>query len=203
MKRGLRLTIASAAVAALALPTLALGQGAAPAPKLTESTTSGFPDKAYLVALDKTRPLNTSQVQRDRERPAGRRPRGGSAGRLEERRAPARRRVEQHEGRSNPGCNGRRSCVPHRAEERPARSRSSPSTRTSRPSRTSPRTRRISRRRSRRRPPRPRAPTSTTLSSKPRTRRRIRDSSERQSSFCRTARTTTRARPAFLRPLPR
>ena len=49
MKRGLRLTIASAAVAALALPTLALGQTAAP--KLTESTTSGFPDKAYLVAM--------------------------------------------------------------------------------------------------------------------------------------------------------
>ena len=61
MKRGLRLTIASAAVAALALPTLALGQSAA-APKLSESTTSGFPDKAYIVALDKTRPLNTSQV---------------------------------------------------------------------------------------------------------------------------------------------
>ena len=60
MRRTLRLTIASAAVAALALPTLALGQTAAP--KLTESTTSGFPDKAYLVALDKTRPLNTSQV---------------------------------------------------------------------------------------------------------------------------------------------
>ena len=61
MKRGLRLTIASAAVAALALPTLALGQSAA-APRLSESTTSGFPDKAYIVALDKTRPLNTSQV---------------------------------------------------------------------------------------------------------------------------------------------
>ena len=30
--------------------------------KLSESTTSGFPDKAYIVALDKTRPLNTSQV---------------------------------------------------------------------------------------------------------------------------------------------
>jgi hypothetical protein len=41
--------IEAAAVAALVVPTLALGQ--APAPKLTESQTSGFPDKAYLVTL--------------------------------------------------------------------------------------------------------------------------------------------------------
>ena len=67
MKRGLRLTIASAAVAALALPTLALGQARA-APKLTESTTSGFPDKAYLVALPSRQALNTSKVERDGER---------------------------------------------------------------------------------------------------------------------------------------
>jgi tight adherence protein B len=52
--------IASAAVAALVVPTLALGQ--APAPKLTESTTSGFPDKAYLVTLSKTQPLSAAQV---------------------------------------------------------------------------------------------------------------------------------------------
>ena len=62
MKNYLRLTIAGAAVAALALPTLALGQAAAPAPKLTESTTSGFPDKAYLVALPSRQALNTSKV---------------------------------------------------------------------------------------------------------------------------------------------
>ena len=51
MKLGLRTAIASAAVAALVVPTLAFGQ--APAPKLTESQTSGFPDKAYLVTLPK------------------------------------------------------------------------------------------------------------------------------------------------------
>ena len=61
MKRRLRLTIASAAVAALALPTLALGQG--PAPTLSEETTSGFPDKSFLVALPSTQALTTSKLQ--------------------------------------------------------------------------------------------------------------------------------------------
>ncbi len=64
--RGLRLLIASAAVAALALPTLALGQAPAQSslpPTLSESTTSGFPDRAYLVTLPTTRPLTTSNVQ--------------------------------------------------------------------------------------------------------------------------------------------
>jgi tight adherence protein B len=60
VRLGLRLWIASAAVAALALPTLALGQ--APAPTLSQSTTSGFPDKAYLVTLPSTKALNTSNV---------------------------------------------------------------------------------------------------------------------------------------------
>jgi tight adherence protein B len=60
---GLRTAIASAAVAALVVPTLALGQAQAPAPKLTESTTSGFPDRAYLVTLPSTRPLSASQVE--------------------------------------------------------------------------------------------------------------------------------------------
>ncbi len=50
MKRGLRLTIASAAVAALALPTLALGQGGG-ARSSPSRRRPGFPDKAYLVAL--------------------------------------------------------------------------------------------------------------------------------------------------------
>ncbi len=63
MKVGLRSAIASAAVAALVVPTLALGQQPAPAPKLTESTTSGFPDKAYLLTLPSTQALSTSQVQ--------------------------------------------------------------------------------------------------------------------------------------------
>ena len=57
----LRIAIASAAVAALVVPTLALGQGAAP--KLTESQTSGFPDKAYLVTLPTTQPLTAAQVE--------------------------------------------------------------------------------------------------------------------------------------------
>jgi tight adherence protein B len=56
----LRLGIAGAALAALALPALALGQGVAPT--LSESTTSGFPDKAYLVTLPATKALNTSNV---------------------------------------------------------------------------------------------------------------------------------------------
>jgi tight adherence protein B len=61
----LRTAIASAAVlgAALVVPTLALGQAQAPAPKLTESTTSGYPDKAYLVTLPKTQPLTAAQVE--------------------------------------------------------------------------------------------------------------------------------------------
>ena len=56
--------LASAAVAALALPTLALGQAPTQtsAPTLSESTTSGFPDKAYLVTLPSTKALNTSNV---------------------------------------------------------------------------------------------------------------------------------------------
>ena len=34
-----------------------------PAPTLSESTTSGFPDKAYLVTLPSTQPLTASKVQ--------------------------------------------------------------------------------------------------------------------------------------------
>ncbi len=60
MRLRLRHLIAGAAIAALALPTLALGQGAAP--KLSESTTSGFPDKAYLVTLPSRQALNASKV---------------------------------------------------------------------------------------------------------------------------------------------
>ena len=61
MKPGLRYVMASAAVAALALPAFALGQTPAQtsAPTLSESTTSGFPDKAYLVTLPSTKALNT------------------------------------------------------------------------------------------------------------------------------------------------
>ena len=64
----LRFTIASAALVVLALPALALAQKAAPpaqgpAPTLSESTTSGFPDKAYLVTLPSTQPLSEKNVQ--------------------------------------------------------------------------------------------------------------------------------------------
>jgi tight adherence protein B len=72
--RRTRLTIASAALAALVLPALALGQAkqqkpaqqpaqTQPAPALSESSTSGFPDKAYLVTLPKTQPLTTKNVE--------------------------------------------------------------------------------------------------------------------------------------------
>src|SRR6185437_12984409 len=61
VKRRLPLTIASAAVAALALPTLALAQG--PAPTLSDETTSGFPDKAFLVTLPSTQALTASKLQ--------------------------------------------------------------------------------------------------------------------------------------------
>ena len=60
MKGILRIAIASAAVVALALPTLALGQDAAP--KLTESPTSGFPDKAYILTLPSRQALTPSKL---------------------------------------------------------------------------------------------------------------------------------------------
>jgi tight adherence protein B len=50
----------SAAVAALVLPGLALGQQ--PAPKLVVSPSSGFPDRAYLLQLPERRSLTTSGV---------------------------------------------------------------------------------------------------------------------------------------------
>jgi tight adherence protein B len=62
----LRLFLAGAAVAALVLPTLALGQQAtqtSAAPTLSESSSSGFPDKAFLVALPKTQALSTDNVE--------------------------------------------------------------------------------------------------------------------------------------------
>jgi tight adherence protein B len=61
VKLGRRTAIASAAIAALVVPTLALGQGAVP--KLSESSTSGFPDKAYLLTLPSTQALNASKVE--------------------------------------------------------------------------------------------------------------------------------------------
>jgi tight adherence protein B len=60
VKRRRLLILASAAVAALVVPTLALGQG--PAPTLSDETTSGFPDKAYLVTLPSTQALTASKL---------------------------------------------------------------------------------------------------------------------------------------------
>jgi tight adherence protein B len=55
-----RTILAGAALAALGVPAAALGQG--PPLKLTESPTTGFPDRAYLLELPETRPLNTAQL---------------------------------------------------------------------------------------------------------------------------------------------
>ena len=55
-----RIGLASAAVAALATPTLALGQSAAP--KLTEATGSSFPDRGYLLQFPSKQALTAAQV---------------------------------------------------------------------------------------------------------------------------------------------
>lgn len=60
MRRLARIVVAGAALAALAVPAGALGQGAPL--RLTESPSSGFPDKAYLLQLPVTRPLSASQL---------------------------------------------------------------------------------------------------------------------------------------------
>jgi tight adherence protein B len=82
VKPTLKTLVASAAVAALVVPTLAFAQKgqkaqqaqkkakqaqrtvqqAQAAPQLSESTSAGFPDRAYLITLPSTRPLNESQV---------------------------------------------------------------------------------------------------------------------------------------------
>jgi tight adherence protein B len=60
VRRLVRTVAASAAIAALVLPGLALGQGRAPT--LVESPTSGFPDRAYLLQLPERRSLTTAAV---------------------------------------------------------------------------------------------------------------------------------------------
>ncbi len=60
MRRLLGTVAASAAVAALVVPGLALGQ--AGAPRLTESPSSGFPDRAYLLQLPERRALTSAGV---------------------------------------------------------------------------------------------------------------------------------------------
>jgi tight adherence protein B len=60
VRRLVRTVAASAAVAALVLPGLALGQGRAPT--LVASPSSGFPDRAYLLQLPERRSLTTDAV---------------------------------------------------------------------------------------------------------------------------------------------
>lgn len=55
-----RTAAASALVAALVVPALALGQGASPA--LQEERTAGFPDRAYILQLPQSRALTPSQL---------------------------------------------------------------------------------------------------------------------------------------------
>ena len=59
MKRTSRIAVAAALVA-LVVPALALGQ--APAPTVSDLPSAGFPDRNYLLTLPKTRALTTSQV---------------------------------------------------------------------------------------------------------------------------------------------
>jgi tight adherence protein B len=61
VKLGARIAAAGALLAALTLPALALGQSASPT--LTESPSSGFPDRAYLLALPKTQALTVDKVE--------------------------------------------------------------------------------------------------------------------------------------------
>jgi len=61
VKRLAAIAAAGAALAALLAPTASLGQPAGQL-KLTESPTSGFPDRAYLLTLPKTQPLSTAQL---------------------------------------------------------------------------------------------------------------------------------------------
>jgi tight adherence protein B len=61
VKRLAAIAAAGAALAALVAPVAALGQAGGQL-KLTESPTSGFPDRAYLLTLPQTRPLSTGQL---------------------------------------------------------------------------------------------------------------------------------------------
>jgi len=61
VKRLAAIAAAGAALAALAVPAASLGQSAGQL-KLTESPSSGFPDRAYLLTLPKTQPLTTTQL---------------------------------------------------------------------------------------------------------------------------------------------
>jgi tight adherence protein B len=63
VKLGLRIAVACAALSVLVVPGAFAQNGqTGPAPTLTESPTSGFPDKAYLVGLGSTTALTAAQV---------------------------------------------------------------------------------------------------------------------------------------------
>ena len=61
MKLGLRITIACAALAALALPALAAGQGGG-SPTLSEAQDSEFPDRVWLYRTPTATKLNGLDV---------------------------------------------------------------------------------------------------------------------------------------------
>ncbi|HXG75287.1 MAG TPA: VWA domain-containing protein [Gaiellaceae bacterium] len=60
MRRASRIALAGAALLALALPTLAAGQGAAP--RLTEVSGASFPDREYLLQLPSEKALTAENV---------------------------------------------------------------------------------------------------------------------------------------------
>jgi len=62
VRRLARVVLAGAALAALAAPAGALGQGSG-ALKITESPSNAFPDRAYLLELPETRPLSADDLE--------------------------------------------------------------------------------------------------------------------------------------------
>ena len=188
MRRLVGIAAASAAVAALVVPGLAPGQGSAP--KLDGVAQLGLPGSRVPAPAPGTAGAHDRRRERHRERRARLRARGRASRWRGDGRAPPDRRLEQHEGRPDPGRDGRGACVPEGAEAEHAGIR-----RGLRPGRD--RARRLHDRRgrswpqpSRRRPRRPRAPISTTRSSRRPSPSRIRGSGARRSCCSRTGPTS-------------
>ncbi len=123
VKLGLRIAIASAALAALALPALAGGQGGSPT--LTEAQDSEFPDRVWLYRTPTATKLGGLDVTEN----GG--PVSGLVGRQRievERRHPPHRRVEQHGRRADRGRDGCCARVHGAAQGRACRSQSSRTT---------------------------------------------------------------------------
>ena len=134
MRRLVRTTAVSAAVAALVLPGLALGQQ--PAPKLVEVAELRVPGPRVSPAAPGAAVAHDLGRERERERRARHGPRGRASRRRRDRCRPADRRVEQHEGRAARRCDGGRPSVPEGAKAGHARVASSSSAPTTRRSRT-------------------------------------------------------------------